>query len=101
MKYYSIGDEDTVLGFGMVGVEGMIVNGEEEARNAFQTALKDKDVGIIIITERMAELIRDQVDQYIFTEKFPLILEIPDRIGRIEGKPGLREMVNTAIGVKL
>ncbi|HAK45775.1 MAG TPA: Vacuolar H+transporting two-sector ATPase F subunit [Spirochaeta sp.] len=101
MKYYIIGDEDTVLGFEMVGVRGRMVVNEEEAVQAFSDALEDREIGIIIICERIADLIRHQVDQYMFTMQFPLIVEIPDRNGRIKGKPGLREMVNAAIGIKL
>lgn len=101
MKYFVIGDEDTVLGFGMVGVQGMEATTEAEAGEAFDRALSDKEVGIVIITERSAETIRARVNRYIFAEQFPLIVEIPDRQGRMEGKPELREMVNQAIGIQL
>lgn len=101
MKYFIIGDEDAVLGFGMVGVRGTAVRNREEAEQAFRDAFEDKETGIVIVTERIADLMREQVDQFIFTRQFPLILEIPDRQGRMEGKPGLREMVNSAIGIKL
>jgi V/A-type H+-transporting ATPase subunit F len=101
MKYYIIGDEDTVLGFGMVGVKGRIVRDAKDAEEAFMTVLSDKDLGILIIPERTADLIRPLVDKYLFTEKFPLIVEIPDRTGPLPGKPNIREMVNRAIGIKL
>jgi len=101
LKYFIIGDEDAVLGFGMVGVEGRTSVTKEDAEDAFSAALEDNDVGIIIITERTAELIRPLVDRYIFTEQFPLIVEIPDREGRMQSRPSLREMVNTAIGIKI
>jgi V/A-type H+-transporting ATPase subunit F len=101
MKYYVIGDEDTVLGFGMVGVKGQTVRTASEAEAAFGDALADADVGILIITERTAELIRHLVDRYLFAEKFPLIVEIPDRRGPVTGRPNIREMVNEAIGIKL
>jgi V/A-type H+-transporting ATPase subunit F len=101
MKYYIIGDEDSVLGFGMVGVRGEIVTKQKEAEAAFTSALEDHDIGIVIITERIADLIRPLVDRYLFTEMFPLIVEIPDRKGPLAGKPGIREMVNIAIGIKL
>ncbi|MBN2738133.1 MAG: V-type ATP synthase subunit F [Spirochaetales bacterium] len=101
MKYFIIGDEDAVLGFNMVGVNGLSATNQKEAESAFHKALDDKDVGIIIITERIAELIRPIVDNYIFTAKFPLIIEIPDRKGPMTGRPSLREMVNEAIGIKL
>jgi V/A-type H+-transporting ATPase subunit F len=101
MKYYVIGDEDTALGFGLVGVHGRAVESRDEAQSAFDTALSDTDVGVILITERVAELIRPSVDRYIFTRDFPLIVEITDRRGPLAGKPGLREMVNHVIGIKL
>jgi V/A-type H+-transporting ATPase subunit F len=101
MKYFIIGDEDAVLGFGLVGVEGRTVRSPQEAQDAFSGALEDKEVGIVLITERVAELIRPQVDRYVFTRNFPLIVEIPDRQGPLAGKPGIREMVNKAIGIKL
>ena len=101
MRYFIIGDEDAVLGFGLVGVTGTVVQNQAQARDAFTAVMEQTDVGIIIITERVADLIRPQVDQFIFTKNFPLIVEIPDRRGPLPGKPGIREMVNQAIGIKL
>jgi len=101
MRYFVIGDEDAVLGFGLVGVHGQSAATPEEAQRAFSLALEDKEVGIVIITERVAELIRPQVDRYLFTQSFPLIVEIPDRLGPVAGRAGVRELVNQAIGIKL
>ena len=101
MKYSIIGDEDTVLGFGMVGVSGKVVVNADEAQHAFQEILEDKETSIIIITERIADMIRSTVDKYLFTVSFPLIVEIPDRKGTKPGRPGIKEMVNAAIGLKL
>jgi V/A-type H+-transporting ATPase subunit F len=101
MRYFVIGDEDAVLGFGLVGVRGQAAATPEEAQRAFGLALEDKEVGILIITERAAELIRPQVDRYMFTQNFPLIVEVPDRLGPVAGRAGIREMVNQAIGIKL
>jgi V/A-type H+-transporting ATPase subunit F len=101
MKYYVIGDEDTVLGFGMVGVRGKAVSGPQEAERTFRSALENKEIGIVIITERAAEFIRPAIDRFLFTENFPLIVEIPDRMGPVSDRPSIREMVNTAIGIKL
>ncbi len=101
MKYAVIGDEDTVLGFGIVGVLGMVATNANEARHAFSEILEDKEVAIIIITERVADMIRSIVDKYLFTVSFPLIVEVPDRKGVQPGRPGIKEMVNAAIGVKV
>jgi len=101
MRYFIIGDEDAVLGFGLVGVAGEVAQSTAQAQEAFSEAMEQSDIGIIIITERVADLIRPKVDQFIFTRNFPLIVEIPDRRGPLAGKPGIREMVNQAIGIKL
>jgi len=101
MKYFMIGGDDAVLGFGMVGVEVRVAENADEAQSALQEALNDRQVGIVIITEPVAELIRRQVDRYVFSQSFPLIVEIPDRQGPLEGRSTLREMVNQAIGINL
>lgn len=101
MKYSIIGDEDTVLGFGIVGVAGKVVVNTDEAMSAFQAMLEDKETCIIIITEKVANMIRATVDKYLFTERFPLIVEIPDRHGRDPNRLGIKEMVNRAIGMKI
>jgi V/A-type H+-transporting ATPase subunit F len=101
MKYSIIGDEDTVLGFAIVGITGVVAVNAQEAMSAFAAMLKDRDICIIIITEKVADMIRTTVDKYLFTESFPLIVEIPDRHGRDPGRPGIKEMVNIAIGIKV
>lgn len=101
MTYFVIGDQDTVLGFGLVGVDGIAVTAADEARAAFDHALKESEIGIVVITERVAEMIRSVVDRYVFTEDFPLILEIPDRTGPNPDRPGMRSLVNQAIGINL
>ena len=101
MKYFVIGDEDTVLGFGLVGVKGFVANNEIEAEKSFKEALEDENIGVIIFTETCAEFIRPLVDAYLFTYNFPLIVEIQDRSGKMDGKSDIRQLVNEAIGIKL
>ncbi|MBN2434754.1 MAG: V-type ATP synthase subunit F [Spirochaetes bacterium] len=101
MKYFIIGDEDTVLGFGMVGVHGRAATNEQEAQAAFEEALSLSETAIIIITEQASALISGLVNSYTFSHDFPLIVEIPGMDGRDLNKPRLREMVNEAIGINL
>jgi len=101
VKYFVIGDEDAVLGFGLVGVAGRVVRNAGEAEAAFEEALSDAGNGIVIVVDRVAELIRAQVDAYMFSERFPLVVEVPGRRGRLEGRPALRDMITAAIGIKL
>ena len=101
MKYSIIGDEDAVLGFGIVGVAGRIVENPDQAQDAFNAIIADKETAIIIITEPVADMIRPTVTKYLFTQSFPLIVEIPDRHGRDPKRPGIKEMANAAIGIKI
>lgn len=99
MEYYVIGDEDTVLGFSLVGVSGTSCHTQEEAKIAWENVLENKNYAIIIITEDIASMIRQTVDRFLFSETFPLVVEIPAR-GKSSSR-SLRALVNEAIGVTL
>lgn len=98
MEYFVIGDEDTVLGFALAGVQGLKASTAAEARLAWDKALEDRSNGVIIITSSAADLIRDTVDSYLFSESFPLVVEIPSKGQK---SVDLRELVNEAIGVSI
>ncbi len=100
MQYFVIGDEDTVLGFSLVGTRGMVASHADEAMAALHTALENRDYGIIIITQDVADTIRSEVDRYMFSESFPLIVEIPNSATGGQSRD-LRVLVNEAIGVSL
>ncbi|MFA6864311.1 MAG: V-type ATP synthase subunit F [Sphaerochaetaceae bacterium] len=99
MQYYVIGDEDTVLGFSLVGVYGMQATNPAQAKAAWDKALEDKENGIIVITQPVADMISDVVDQYLFSEIFPLVVVIPGPGGN--KSKDLRTLVNKAIGVSI
>ena len=101
MKFYVIGDKDTLLGFQLVGLEGEEVHTAEEAKDALERAFQIEGLGIVVITERVASTIRSLVDQYIYKTTFPLIIEIPDREGPVEGRKSIRELIRAAVGVHL
>ncbi|MBN2104011.1 V-type ATP synthase subunit F [bacterium] len=101
MKFYVIGDADTVLGFSLADVDGKVVNTPEETSEALKNAFQNEDLGIIVITERVAQQIRHEVDQYIYKTTFPLIIEIPDREGPIQGRGSVRDMIRAAVGIQL
>ena len=99
MKYFVIADEDTALGFSLVGLSGASVHDEGEARAAWDKAIEDSQNAVIIITESVASMIRETVDRYLFSESFPLVVEIPDP-GTTSSRD-LRSLVNEAIGVSI
>ena len=99
MEYYVIGDDDTVLGFSLVGVSGEAVHTKEDAKSAWSEALEHHEYAVIIITEDVADMIRETVDRFLFSESFPLVVEIPRKGGKFSRD--LRELTNEAIGVSI
>ena len=99
MKPFVIADEDTVLGFALAGVQGVVATSEGDIRTAFEAVVKRQDVGIVFITERVAQQIRALIDKWIMQGGQPLFVEIPDSHGPVEGRRTPHEFVKSAIGV--
>ena len=101
MKFFLIGDETTVLGYSLAGIRGVVVNNKEEAATALKEATEDPDVGIVLITQRIASEIHSLVDEAKLKMATPIILEIPDRHGPIEGRESALDIVRRLIGIKV
>ena len=52
MKFLVIGDKDTVTGFSLAGIEGIVANSKREAVRELQQAVNRKGVGIILIASQ-------------------------------------------------
>lgn len=101
MKFYCIGDEDTVRGFRLAGVDGQIVSSNEEAATALKSAVGQRDIGVVIITDAVAADIRAQVDTIRLEREQPLLVEIPGPAGPIPGRKTLRQLVQEAVGIRI
>ncbi len=101
MKFFCIGDEDTVRGFRLAGITAETATTAEEAYNAIRVARAQPDCGIIIITQEVAAWIREEVETIRLEQDRPLIVEIPGPEGPLPGRKGLRELVQEAVGVRV
>ncbi len=103
MKISVIGDRDTTTGFRLAGVEDVhTVKTPEEALQKFREVIKSEDAGLVIITERLAEGVREDMERLLEKRSFPLVVEIPDKGGAIERKVDpLNELVRRAVGVEI
>jgi len=101
LAYYVIADEDTVLGFRYAGVPGEVVTRAQEARIAVREAVEQRRARILILTDVIAETIRDEVNAVRTGAAWPLIVEIPGPSGPMPGKRTLRELIQEAIGVRV
>ncbi len=81
MKIKVIGDEFTCLGFSLSGISTVTAESENSVAEEFEKALGDDDVGIILVTENEADLIRDKINRQKTEGVIPLVVEIPSRTG--------------------
>jgi len=101
MKVLVIGHPDAVLGFSLAGVAGRVATTAAEVNEALDDAQSSKDVGIVLVTQDVAELISARMEHLKLRSTVPLIVEIPSQGGVPEGQASLGEIVLRAIGIKL
>jgi V/A-type H+-transporting ATPase subunit F len=101
MKVLVIGHPETVLGFSLVGVHGQVVTTAQEANQALDDALSASDVGIVLVTEDVADLVEARMDELKRRSTVPLVVEIPGPEGTRTERPSLSEVIRRAIGVKI
>ena len=102
MKSYLISDNrDTLVGMRMAGVKGEIVTDKKEAENLLDNLIKDKEIGIILITEKAACMVKEKVNFVKQKMHQPLVIEIPDRHGSIKEDDYITGYVRDSIGIKI
>lgn len=102
MKMYLISDNiDSLTGMRLAGVEGVVVHEKQELKEALDFALSDKEIGIILLTEKFGREFPEIIDNVRLERRLPLLIEIPDRHGTGRKPDFITSYVNEAIGLKL
>jgi ATP synthase, subunit F len=102
MVSYLISDNtDTLVGMRLAGITGVILHEKNEVLEEFKKCLSDKNIGILILTEKIFDLIPDDVMQAKLKRKFPLIVEIPDRHGLRRDEDFITKYINESIGISI
>lgn len=102
MKCFLISDNRTTLaGMRLAGIEGVVVHEREEVLNELKKLKKSRDIGIVIITEILAEKVRHELDLMKRSNSLPAIIEIPDRHGFRRSPDFLTKYIRESIGVQI
>lgn len=102
MKSYLIADNtDTLVGLRLAGISGVVVHGQKETQETFHKVLKDKDIGILIMTEKVFDLVKEECMEIKLKSRFPLIVEIPDRHGLKRSPDFITDYINDSIGISI
>lgn len=82
MKSFLITDnKDTLVGMQLAGIKGIVVSEKDEILSQIDEVLKDKEIGILIVTELIMEKAKSELMELKMKRRYPLIIEIPDRHG--------------------
>ncbi len=92
---------DTLVGMRLAGIKGVIAHTREEILSDLKEARSDKKTGIILITEKLAPLVGDEIEKIKLSVSLPLIVVIPDRHGTLRTKDSITKYVNESIGLKI
>jgi len=102
MKIYVISDNrDTRTGLRLVGVDGTVVHTQEELKNALDRVIADREIGILLIVEKLARQFPDVFKDLRLNRRLPLVVEIPDSQGAGRSADFISAYIRDAMGVKL
>jgi V/A-type H+-transporting ATPase subunit F len=102
MKVFMISDNThTLTGMRLSGVEGVVVHEREEILKKLAKVKKNRDIGIILITELLAERVKLELDEIKLSSSLPIIVEIPDRHGTRRPPDFLTRYIRESIGLKI
>ena len=102
MKMYLIADNvDTEAGMRLAGVEGVVLHEREKVLAALTKVLQNQETGVLLVTEKIAGLIPEEVREIKMNRRVPLIVTIPDRHGSSRAKDSITQYIREAIGLKI
>jgi V/A-type H+-transporting ATPase subunit F len=115
VDYFFIGDPELVTAFRFIGIEGLAVRDAADAEAVFRritegwveeagAALPGSLPGaegcrVLILTEEVSGWLEDLLVKWQILGRYPLIVEIPGILGRLEGKKTLVDSIREAIGI--
>lgn len=101
MRMYLLsGDEDTVTGMRLAGIEGTVVESREELLAEAQKAEKDPDIGVLLITNTLGQLYADSIVDIKKNSKI-LVTQVPDMLNPSSAGDSVTRYVRNAIGVNV
>lgn len=99
LKFFVIADEHTIIAFSLAGIRGGVAHSPGQVRDLLAQSWEDPEVGLVLITERLADQVREVVDGARRDRLRPLILEIPDLAGPMAQRESLLDRLRSLMGL--
>ena len=101
MKIAAICDNDTAVGLRLAGLQELYVPDDDAVKIWNQISERD-DIGIVFITEKIAEDIGKHLKEYRIRNNIPIVVEIPDKKGRKKDHLDfVSHLIKKAVGVEI
>lgn len=102
MKVFILSDNThTLTGMRLSGVEGVVVHEREDILKELAKVKENRDIGILLITELLAERVQLELNKMKLSRSLPIIVEIPDRHGSRRPPEFLTRYIRESIGIKI
>ena len=85
----------------LCGVEGTVLHDAESVKQKLAELASDENIGIILVTEKLAAMVPDYISELRLSMQKPLIVEIPDRHGGSGAGAVLSRYLADAVGINI
>jgi len=101
MKIAGICNKDTAVGLRFAGVQELYVP-DEDAVNIWKELSERDDIGVVFVTEKIAEDISRELNEYRLRNTLPIVVEIPDKKGRRKDHMDyVSQLIKKAVGIEI
>lgn len=102
MRFFLISDNsDAMNGMRLAGIEGIVARSEKDMRAALDDVLGAPDIGMLLVTEKIADTYEAMLDEVRKNQTGTLLVTVPSTGGSAAGKDRITRYVREAIGVKI
>lgn len=100
MTFFCITDKESSIGFRLAGVDTREVSSRSDCLEALKVALATEEAGVILVTEKAASFLRQELNNLMYKNQLPLILELPSRGGSAKRR-SVGDYLKDIIGVSV
>lgn len=102
MKFFLLSDNiDTLTGMRLAGIKGILVHEKDEIIAALDEACSNKNIGILLVTELLAERVSEELKEVRLDKTKPIVTIIPDRHGERRRSDYITNYIKESIGLKI
>lgn len=100
MTFFCITDKESSIGFRLAGVDTREVSSRSDGLEALKVALATEEAGVLLVTEKAASFLRQELDNLMYKNQRPLILELPSRGGHAKRRSAgdyLKDIIGVSV----